>query len=142
MSQHYTGKQQISSVTSNSFSRQYFLNPSISPTASINMGGWFSKFEPEVKAEKVISQSEILQSSSTGPPSAQEFHPWPSSLCSSSYLPSATKRIGKATAELHDIVHSLNRSTPGPEPARQGYPQYPPSVTNFGMAPNIFPMVA
>ena len=45
-------------------------------------------------------------------------------------------------SELHDIVHSLNRSTPGPEPARQGYPQYPPSIKGFGMSPNVFPMLA
>ena len=44
---------------------------------------------------------------------------------------------------MHDIVHSLHRSTPGPEPARMGYPQYPPSVANYVPPPaNVIPMVA
>ena len=45
---------------------------------------------------------------------------------------------------MHDIVHSLHRSTPGPEPMRMGYPQYPPSVANYvpPQATPAIPMVA
>ena len=110
------------------------------------MGNWFSS-EPEIEAKGAITQ--------TGNAAIQlnwaTFSTGISSLAiilvllillAICYKKNQCSNRRARRSELHNIVHSLHRSTPGPEPARQGYPQYPPSVTNFGLAPNIIPMVA
>ena len=113
------------------------------------MGGWFSS-EPEVEAKEAITQ--------TGNAAVQFnwaiFSTGISSLaiilvliillviC---YRKNQRSNRRARRAELHDIVHSLHRSTPGPEPMRMGYPQYPPSVANYVPPPSAaaaIPMVA
>ena len=112
------------------------------------MGSWFSS-EPEVQAKEAITQ--------TGNAAVQFnwaiFSTGISSLAIVIVLlvllyicyrknQRANRRARRA--ELHDIVHSLHRSTPGPEPMRMGYPQYPPSVANYVPPPaaTAIPMVA
>ena len=115
--------------------RELQINPrtpaaKIHPATGINMGGWFSS-EPEVEAKEAITQ--------TGNAAVQFnwaiFSTGISSLaiilvliillviC---YRKNQRSNRRARRAELHDIVHSLHRSTPGPEPIRMGYPQYPP----------------
>ena len=113
------------------------------------MGSWFSS-EPEVQAKEAITQ--------TGNAAVQFnwaiFSTGISSLaiilvllillllC---YRKNQRSNRRARRAELHDIVHSLHRSTPGPEPGRMGYPQYPPSVANYVPPPpaaTAIPMVA
>ena len=92
------------------------------------MGSWFSS-QPEVQAKEAITQ--------TGNAAVQFnwaiFSTGISSLaiiivlfillviC---YRKNQRSNRRARRAELHDIVHSLNCSTPGPEPMRMGYPQY------------------
>ena len=110
------------------------------------MGSWFSS-EPEVQAKEAITQ--------TGNAAVQFnwaiFSTGISSLaiilvliillllC---YRKNQRSNRRARRAELHDIVHSLHRST---EPSRMGYPQYPPSVANYVPPPpaaTAIPMVA
>ena len=111
------------------------------------MGGWFSS-QPEVQAKEAITQ--------TGNAAVQFnwaiFSTGISSLAiilvllvllAICYRKNQRSNRRARRSELHDIVHSLHRSTPGTEPARMGYPQYPPSVANYVPPPaNVIPMVA
>ena len=120
----------------------------IHPATAINMGGWFSS-EPEVEAKEAITH--------TGNAAVQFnwaiFSTGVSSLAiilvllillAICYRKNQRSNRRARRSELHDIVHSLHRSTPGPEPIRMGYPQYPPSVANYVPSPaaNVIPMVA
>ena len=98
----------------------------IHPATALTMGSWFSS-EPEVQAKEAITQ--------TGNAAVQFnwaiFSTGISSLaiilvlvillviC---YRKNQRSNRRARRAELHDIVHSLHRSTPGPEPMRMGYP--------------------
>ena len=137
-----------SSVTSNSYICSHLLlltNCTLQPT---KMGSWFSKSEPEIKDSQAILQSAdspIIQLNratfSTGLSSIVIIIVL-LILLGICYKKNRQSNRCARRLELHDIVHSLFRSTQPPEPSRQGFPQYPPSITGFGMFPNVFPMVA
>ena len=86
------------------------------------MGGWFSKSKPAIKADKVIVQSAnnaAIQLNwatfSTGIYSLAIILVL-LILLAISYKKNRRSNRRARRSELHDIVHTLNRSTPGPEP--------------------------
>ena len=101
---------------------------------------------PRSRPREPLHKRGMRPSNSIGPRSVQGSHPSPLSSSSSSSLQYATRKINKATGEPGALscTTSCTRFTGPPQDQNRqdrGTPSTP-SVTNFGLAPNIIPMVA